>query len=100
MKNVPYSKTKTVIDLLLTDLDTAMTFLSVAEATPIEERARRNRENAEKVYDRVVATLQAVTLDDEQQAVFDGKLTALRSKLRASVPNKSKVLPFRPASPR
>jgi hypothetical protein len=76
---------KTAIDLLLLDLDIGLTFLDVAETTRITETARRNRENAQKSYDTVVSALQAVTLNDEQQALFDRKLTLLRSRLTAGV---------------
>jgi hypothetical protein len=77
---------KTFIHLLLTDLDVALTYLNVAATTRIRETARRNFENAQRVYDQVVGILQAVTLSDEQQALFDRKLSLLKSRLRASRP--------------
>lgn len=77
---------KTFIELLLTDLDVAMTFLNVANTTQSKETARRNYENAQRAYDQVVGILQAVTLSDEQQALFDRKLSLLKSRLLASQP--------------
>jgi hypothetical protein len=81
MKTFSPETEKTVIDILRTDLDNAMTFLNVADTTEIEENARRNRQNARRAYDAIVSTLQAVTLDDEQQAFFDHKLSLLKSRL-------------------
>ncbi|HZI50307.1 MAG TPA: hypothetical protein VFE29_00665 [Terriglobia bacterium] len=84
MKTFSRETEKTVIDILLTDLDLAMTFLNTADTTQIEENARRNRQHASRAYDQIVATLQAVTLNEEQQALFDDKLSLLRSRLWAS----------------
>ena len=81
------SKTeKTFIELLLTDLEVALTFLNVASTTRNTETARRNHENAQRAYDQIVGILQAVTLSEEQQALFDQKLSLLKSRLRASQP--------------
>ena len=74
----------TYIDVLLTDIDLGLTFLNVAEATNVRENAQRNYRNAERAYNEATRRLQAVTLTDEMQAVFDDKLSLLRSRLHAS----------------
>ena len=73
----------TFIGLLLTDIDVAITFLNVAATTQVGENAERNYRNAQRAYDQIVARVQAVTLTEEEQAVFEEKLGLLRSRLIA-----------------
>jgi len=80
--NLANSLEKTYNDLLFADIDLAMTFLKIAETTQPGESAQRNYANACRAYGDVVAKLQAVTLSDEEQALFDEKLSLLRSRLR------------------
>lgn len=87
MKTTSKSTGDSGLDLLLQDLDLALTFLKVAKTTAQPERARRNHENALKAYNHVVGTLQAVTLSEEVQAQFDEKLSLLASRLRATSQN-------------
>lgn len=74
--------TKTLVDVLLTDLDLAMTFLDVAATIGVPEHAERNYRNAEKAYRIVVVRLQDLQLTEAQQEVFDNKLAALRLRLQ------------------
>lgn len=73
----------TGVELLLTDLDAALTFLDVAEVTGIEETARRNHHNARRAYDTVLHLLQNLRPTAEQQQLIDQKLAVLRARLEA-----------------
>jgi hypothetical protein len=87
MKTVPKSTGNIGLDILLQDLDLALTFLKMANTTGLPDSARRNHEKALKAYHQVVAALQAVTLSEEVQAQFDEKLSLLMSRLRETSAN-------------
>jgi hypothetical protein len=72
------------VEFLLTDLDTALTFLDIARTTTNEETRRRNFENARRAYDTVIQLMQRVPLDDAQNEFIQGKLTLLRMRLEAA----------------
>jgi hypothetical protein len=72
------------IELVLTDLDTAMTFLNVAEVTRIPETAVRNHENARHAYDTVLRLLRHLHPTPEQQRTIEEKLSVLKTRLRAA----------------
>ena len=84
MKSFSRETEKTVIDFLLTDLEMALTFLNLRDITRSEEIKRRNHENAQNAYNQIVHTLQAVTLSDEQQELFDKKLSLIRQRLNSA----------------
>ena len=72
----------TAVDMLKTDLDTALTFARIAEQdTSHGEKKRRNRKNARKAYDSIVSYAKRVEVTvDEKQEMLE-KLTRLKSAL-------------------
>jgi len=68
---------------LLTDLDLAMTFMDIAEASHIEETTRRNRTNARTAYDTVLRLLEKLTPNADQSQAIDAKLASLKTRLQA-----------------
>ena len=68
---------------LLADLDTALTFIDIANTTGNEEMRQRNSQNARCAYDTVLQLMQKVTLDDAQNEAIRKKLTLLRIRLEA-----------------
>ena len=71
------------VTFLLVDLDTALTFMNIAETTGNEELRQRNIQNARNAYDTVLQSMQNVTLDDAQNKTIRKKLTVLRNRLQA-----------------
>lgn len=66
---------------LLTELDTGLTFLSVAATTGNRETALRNRDNASVAYQSVLRYMDRIQLDGDEKASFDHKLAELRRGL-------------------
>ena len=54
------------VDMLLTDLDTALTFMDVAQTSQIQDTIERNHKNARKAYDSVLCFLQKLKPDAGQ----------------------------------
>lgn len=81
MKVIRENLAQTVLDFLIEDLELALTFLEVAETTRDPETARRNRDNALKVYNIVVGKLGIVRANADQQALLNTKLRWLRLRL-------------------
>lgn len=71
------------VNFVLTDLDVAMTFMDVADASQNEETVRRNHANAHIAYEAVVYFLGRLTPDAGQRQVIDAKLALLRTRLQA-----------------
>jgi hypothetical protein len=71
------------VSFLLTDLDLAMTFMDVADASRIEETTRRNHTNARTAYDTVVHLLEKLTPNADQRQAIDAQLTILKTRLEA-----------------
>ena len=71
------------VQFLLVDLDTALTFMDIAETTGNEETRQRNFENARYAYDSILRLMQKVTLDDAQNEAIRKKLTLVRTRLEA-----------------
>ena len=71
------------VEFLLIDLDTALTFMDVAETTGNEETRQRNFQNARTAYDSILQLMQKVTLDDAQNEAIRKKLTLVRTRLEA-----------------
>ena len=71
------------VEFLLVDLDTALTFMAIAETTGNEETRQRNYQNARIAYDSVLQLMQKVTLDNAQNEAIRKKLTLLRTRLEA-----------------
>ena len=71
------------VKFLLVDLDAALTFMDIAEATRNEEIRQRNYQNARDACDTVFQLIQKVTLDDAQKKEIRKKLILLRTWLAA-----------------
>ena len=71
------------VSFLLTDLDLAMTFMDVADASRIEETTRRNHTNARTAYDTVVHLLEKLSPNADQRQAIDAQLTILKTRLEA-----------------
>jgi hypothetical protein len=71
------------VDFLFTDLELAMTFMDVADASQNEETVRRNHDNANKAYNAVVYYLGKLTPDAGQRQMIDAKLALLKTRLQA-----------------
>jgi hypothetical protein len=71
------------VQFLLTDLETARTFLEVAEVSGIEEVKSRNRKNARVVYETVLRLSSNVVPTLEEQIELDRKLDELRRRLES-----------------
>jgi hypothetical protein len=72
------------VEFLLVDLDTALTFLEVADATNSKETRTRNRQNARTAYDAVLRLLARLTPTDEERSLLDAKLAELKNRLDAT----------------
>jgi hypothetical protein len=71
------------VKFLLVDLDTAVTFMNIAETTGDEETRQRNCQNARRAYDTVLQLMQKATLNDAQNKAIRKKLALLRIRLEA-----------------
>ena len=71
------------VSFLLTDLDLAMTFMDVADASRIEETTRRNHTNARTAYDTVLHLLEKLSPNADQRQAIDAQLTILKTRLEA-----------------
>ena len=76
------SVSNNALGFLRTDLDTALTFLDVAESTDNEATRQRNHANARLAYDTVVRLMQSLLLDDTQRGELTEKLALLKSRLQ------------------
>jgi hypothetical protein len=73
----------TSIEFLLTDLETAFTFMDVAQTSGDQEVKQRNHTNARLAYDTVTRFLPKVKPTAAQQQAIDEKLTLLKARLEA-----------------
>ena len=71
------------VSFLLTDLDLAMTFMDVADASRTEETTRRNHTNARTAYDTVLHLLEKLSPNADQRQAIDAKLASLKKRLHA-----------------
>jgi hypothetical protein len=78
---IPSSVTDNAFQFLLTDLDTALTFMDVAKSTENEGTRQRNYANAREAYDTVVRLMQKLSLDNTQQEKLAEGLALLKSRL-------------------
>jgi hypothetical protein len=72
------------VDFLLVELETAFTFLDVADTTQIDARVERNHTNARRAYDTVQHLLPIVKPDSSQKELIEAKLAQLRSRLEGT----------------
>ena len=71
------------VSFLLTDLDLAMTFMDVADASRIDKRKRRNHTNARTAYNTILRLLEKLTPNTDERQVIDVKLANLKMRLQA-----------------
>ena len=71
------------VAFVLTDLDLALTFMDVADASQIEETIRRNHRNARTAYDTVLRLLEKLTPNADQRQAIDEKIASLKTRLQA-----------------
>jgi hypothetical protein len=71
------------VKFLLTDLDTALTFMDVADVTGLEETMQRNHANARKAYDTILHLMKKVTMTAQEQEEMHNKLALLKARLVA-----------------
>lgn len=69
------------IDFLLTDLNTGLTFLQVADVTSSPESRTRNLDNAYEVYRTVTRLLPRVVISPGERLQIQKKLEDLRNPL-------------------
>jgi hypothetical protein len=70
------------VDFLLTELDTAFTFLEVADTTASAETRLRNRTNALKAYGMARGMEPRVIMEPGQKLEFERKVATLRKRLQ------------------
>jgi len=71
------------VEILITDLDLAFTFLQVARTSKNPETRQRNRENAHKVYDAVHHFLPRLRPTAEERQAIEDKMSSLKIHLQA-----------------
>lgn len=69
---------------LITDVDTALTFMDVAETSRDEETVARNRQNARDAYGTVLGFLSKLKLIPSDREAVESKLAVLKARLEAA----------------
>lgn len=72
------------VEFLLTELDAALTFLAVANATGSPETRERNHEHAREAYDTARRLQPKVSMQPDQKQTFEEKLALLEARLQES----------------
>jgi hypothetical protein len=74
---------KRAVEFVITELDTALTFLDIADTSRIEETVRRNHENARKAYETVQRLLKHLRPSADEKALIGAKIGVLEARLQA-----------------
>jgi hypothetical protein len=69
---------KTTVEFVITELDTALTFLDIADASGIQETVKRNHENALKAYETVQRLLTHLRPSADEKALIGKKNRGIR----------------------
>jgi uncharacterized lipoprotein YehR (DUF1307 family) len=69
-------------DFLKLDVETALTFTSIALQTKDAARKQRNRQSARRAYDTVMRFLERVSLSDQEAEGLAVKLDRLKADLK------------------
>jgi hypothetical protein len=69
-------------DFLKVDVETALTFSTIAMQTYDPARKQRNRKNARKGYDTILRFMSKVPLGEEDAHYLSGRLQQLKSNLQ------------------
>jgi hypothetical protein len=72
------------VDFVMVDLDAALTFMDVADASRVSEIRQRNHQNARKAYETAGRLLQKLSPSAEQQREIGLKLARLKGRLVAA----------------
>ena len=72
------------INFVLTELETAMTFLSVAETTRNQDSAARNHDNARTAYESAIHYQGRLRFGEDEKKTFEDKLAELKRALLAA----------------
>ena len=73
----------TSVEILLTDSNVALTFLSVAETTENRETANRNIHNARRAYDSIQSSCVRYLFTEAQTMTLDTNLGEVKARLEA-----------------
>ena len=79
---LPSAPSNVGFKFLLADLDTALTFMKVAESAIDADTRERNHSNARQVFETVARLMQNLSLDDTQRGELARKLGLLKSRLQ------------------
>ena len=77
-----FQTNRNMIILLLTELDSAVAYVTIAKSAP-EGGKDRNTKNAHKVYDTVLHFLAQAALTQEEETETKDKLAILKSGLQS-----------------
>jgi hypothetical protein len=81
-----------IVDLLLSDMQLAMTFIDCAEqALSDDEDRRRLYQKAGRAYSTIVKLLERTAISPEQYEALMKRLTVLRGRLDAYIPTQRKI---------
>lgn len=70
------------VEFLLTEVETAFTFLAVAETTSSPETRERNRNNAFEAYKTVIRMQSKIVMEPNRKSDFRQKVADLRKRLQ------------------
>lgn len=71
------------IEFVIAELETALTFLDIADTSDIEETVKRNHQNARKAYETVQRLLTRLRPNADEKALIGAKIAALEARLQA-----------------
>lgn len=74
---------KSGVEFVIIELDTALTFLDVADTSANEETVKRNHDNARKAYETVQRLLNHLRPDAAENALIRAKIAVLEARLQA-----------------
>jgi len=77
----PFLHERRKLEYLLQELDSAMTFLDIADASAVQQVAQRNQRHAREAYESALGIWAAVTPSAERQKAIEDRLTVVRERL-------------------
>ena len=69
------------LEYLLKELDSAITFLDIADASAVQQVVQRNQRHAREAYESALGVLAAVSPSAAKQKAIEDKLTLVRERL-------------------
>jgi hypothetical protein len=73
---------RTSTEFLKTDIETALTFSSIAAQTEDLQKKHRNRQHARRGYDTILRLSSRVKLSDDDEQLLSEKLMRLKAELQ------------------